>query len=52
MAFQYGFLGHLTFVDYSWDVMEPVIYFLTYGTQIIIMIYFIITNQVLDYKFI
>lgn len=50
MAFQFGLLAHLTFIDYSWDLMEPVTYFVTYGTQIIAMMYFINTKTVITFN--
>ena len=34
MATQFGILARLTWWDYSWDIMEPVTYFVTYGTAI------------------
>ena len=33
MSIQWGFLAQLTFVEFSWDLMEPITYFVTYGTQ-------------------
>ena len=30
MCVQAGFFGHLTFVNYLWDIMEPITYFVTY----------------------
>ena len=32
MATQFGVLARLTWWEYSWDIMEPVTYFVTYGT--------------------
>ena len=34
MATQFGILARLTWWEYSWDIMEPVTYFVTYGTAI------------------
>jgi len=34
MGAQFGFLARLVWWDYSWDIMEPVTYFVTYGTAI------------------
>ena len=34
MACQFGILARLTWWEYSWDIMEPVTYFVTYGTAI------------------
>ena len=46
MSVQAGFLARLTFVDYSWDIMEPITYFVTYGTSIACFAYFVLTRQV------
>ena len=46
MALQFGFLARLTWWEYSWDIMEPVTYFVGYGTAIICYAYFVITRQV------
>ncbi|XP_043273947.1 calcium uniporter protein, mitochondrial isoform X2 [Venturia canescens] len=45
MAVQFGILARLTWWEYSWDIMEPVTYFVTYGTGMICYIYFILTRQ-------
>jgi len=34
MSVQFGILARLTWWEYSWDIMEPVTYFVTYGTAI------------------
>lgn len=46
MGFQFGFLARLTWWEYSWDIMEPVTYFVTYGTTMAMYAYFVITRQV------
>ena len=46
MCVQAGFFGRLTFVNYSWDIMEPITYFVTYGTSILVFAYFVLTKQV------
>ena len=46
MATQFGILARLTWWEYSWDIMEPVTYFITYGTAIIMYGYFVLTQQV------
>ena len=46
MAAQFGILARLTWWEYSWDIMEPVTYFITYGTAIIMYGYFVLTQQV------
>jgi len=45
MACQFGILARLTWWEYSWDIMEPVTYFVTYGTAIIGYAYFLLTRQ-------
>ena len=46
MAWQFGFLARLTWWEYSWDIMEPVTYFVTYGTSLIMYAYFVLTREV------
>ncbi|XP_067935275.1 calcium uniporter protein, mitochondrial-like [Watersipora subatra] len=45
MGAQFGFLARLTWWEYSWDIMEPVTYFVTYGTSIALFAYFVLTRQ-------
>jgi len=45
MSVQFGVLARLTWWEYSWDIMEPVTYFVTYGTAIAAYSYFVITKQ-------
>lgn len=45
MCAQTGFFARLTFVNYSWDLMEPITYFVTYTTSILCFAYFVITRQ-------
>jgi hypothetical protein len=45
MALQFGFLARLTWWEYSWDIMEPVTYFITYGTSMAAYAYFVLTRQ-------
>lgn len=47
MGVQFGFLARLTWWDYSWDIMEPVTYFVTYGTTMAMFAYFVLTKQVI-----
>eukprot|EP00054_Salpingoeca_dolichothecata_P001985 m.21406 g.21406 ORF g.21406 m.21406 type:complete len:122 (+) comp12687_c0_seq3:637-1002(+) len=49
MALQWGFLARLTWWEYSWDLMEPVTYFITTGNGIAFMIYYIVTRQDFEY---
>ena len=46
MGFQFGLLARLTWFEYSWDIMEPVTYFVTYGTTIAMFAYYVITKEV------
>lgn len=45
MGVQFGVLARLTWWEYSWDIMEPVTYFITYGTTIAMYGYFVLTRQ-------
>lgn len=45
MATQFGVLARLTWWEYSWDIMEPVTYFITYGTAMAIYAYYVLTRQ-------
>ncbi|XP_063992000.1 calcium uniporter protein, mitochondrial [Diachasmimorpha longicaudata] len=45
MGVQVGILARLTWWEYSWDIMEPVTYFVTYVTGMGCYIYFIMTRQ-------
>ncbi|XP_062520699.1 calcium uniporter protein, mitochondrial-like [Corticium candelabrum] len=45
MALQFGILARLTWWEYSWDIMEPVTYFVGYGTAIACYAYFVLTRQ-------
>jgi hypothetical protein len=49
MALQFGILARLTWWEYSWDIMEPVTYFIGYGTAMACYAYFVLTRQ--DYTF-
>ncbi|CAG0921680.1 unnamed protein product [Notodromas monacha] len=40
MAVQFGVLARLTWWEYSWDIMEPVTYFVTYGTAMAAYAYY------------
>lgn len=39
-------LDRLTWWEYSWDIMEPVTYFVTYGTAMAAYAYYVLTKQV------
>ncbi|CAG9132795.1 unnamed protein product [Plutella xylostella] len=45
MGVQFGVLARLTWWEYSWDIMEPVTYFVTYGTAMATYAYFVLTKQ-------
>ncbi|GBL91611.1 Calcium uniporter protein, mitochondrial [Araneus ventricosus] len=45
MGAQFGVLARLTWWEYSWDIMEPVTYFITYGTTIAMYAYFVLARQ-------
>ncbi|XP_028302058.1 calcium uniporter protein, mitochondrial-like [Gouania willdenowi] len=49
LSVQGGALAWLTWWVYSWDVMEPVTYFITYGTSMGVFAYFTLTKQ--DYVY-
>lgn len=46
MGVQFGILARLTWWEYSWDIMEPVTYFVTYGTAMAAYAYYCLTKQV------
>ena len=46
MGLQFGILARLTWWEYSWDIMEPVTYFVTYGTTMAMFAYYVCTKQV------
>nr|XP_033812050.1 calcium uniporter regulatory subunit MCUb, mitochondrial isoform X2 [Geotrypetes seraphini]XP_033812058.1 calcium uniporter regulatory subunit MCUb, mitochondrial isoform X2 [Geotrypetes seraphini] len=45
LSTQGGALAWLTWWVYSWDIMEPVTYFITYGSAMAFYAYFILTKQ-------
>uniref|UniRef100_U3IRT9 Calcium uniporter regulatory subunit MCUb n=1 Tax=Anas platyrhynchos platyrhynchos TaxID=8840 RepID=U3IRT9_ANAPP len=49
MSTQGGALAWLTWWVYSWDIMEPVTYFITYGSAMAFYAYFVLTKQ--DYLY-
>lgn len=46
MSVQFGILARLTWWEYSWDIMEPVTYFVTYGTTMAMYAYYCVTKRV------
>lgn len=51
MSVQFGILARLTWWEYSWDIMEPVTYFVTYGTAMAAYAYYALTKQVIFFIF-
>lgn len=49
MSTQGGALAWLTWWVYSWDIMEPVTYFITYGSAMAFYAFFVLTKQ--DYVY-
>ncbi|KAI4465374.1 calcium uniporter protein mitochondrial [Holotrichia oblita] len=45
MSVQFGIMARLTWWEYSWDIMEPITYFVTYGTAMACYAYFVLTKQ-------
>ncbi|XP_066488087.1 calcium uniporter regulatory subunit MCUb, mitochondrial isoform X2 [Tiliqua scincoides] len=45
LSTQGGALAWLTWWVYSWDIMEPVTYFITYGSAMAFYAYFLLTKQ-------
>ena len=45
MSVQFGVLARLTWWEYSWDIMDPVTYFVTYGPAVAAYAYFVLTKQ-------
>lgn len=51
MSVQFGVLARLTWWEYSWDIMEPVTYFVTYGTAMAAYAYYCLTKQVMCFSY-
>lgn len=49
MSVQFGILARLTWWEYSWDIMEPVTFFVGYGTSIALYAYYCITRMEYNY---
>ena len=48
MGVQAGVLARLTWFDYSWDIVEPISYFVTYTAVMGVYAYFVLTRKVLS----
>ncbi|CAF1652348.1 unnamed protein product, partial [Didymodactylos carnosus] len=49
MAFQVGMLAHLTWVDYSWDIVEPISYFIAFSTSMTFYAVYLLTRSDFEY---
>ncbi|KNC81654.1 hypothetical protein SARC_06026, partial [Sphaeroforma arctica JP610] len=50
MSTQFGILARMTWWEYSWDVVEPITYFVTFGTVISTYAMYCITRTSTDYS--
>jgi hypothetical protein len=46
MSLQAGILARMTWFEYSWDIVEPISYFVTYSAVIGVYAYFVLTRKV------
>jgi len=49
MSFQVGILAKLTWGVYSWDVVEPVSFFIAYGTAMMFYVFYLMTRSDFEY---
>eukprot|EP01135_Chromosphaera_perkinsii_P004538 Nk52_evm8s288 gene=Nk52_evmTU8s288 len=49
MSVQFGIMARMTWWEYSWDIVEPISYFVTFGTGILGYAYFTLTKA--DYEY-
>lgn len=50
MSLQWGFLVRLTWWEYSWDLMEPVVYFIGTGTSVLFAAFYVLHRQEYAYQ--
>jgi hypothetical protein len=49
MSFQVGILAELTWYVYSWDIVEPISYFIAYGTAMSFYAFHLMTRADFEY---
>ena len=49
MSFQVGILAELTWYVYSWDIVEPISYFIAYGTAMAVYSFHLMTRADFEY---
>lgn len=49
LTFQLGVLMHMTWIDYGWDVVEPLTYFCTFSVAYIGVVYYTLFNSEYQY---
>lgn len=49
MGIQAGIMARLTWFDYSWDIVEPISYFVSYSAVVGTYAYFVLTRKEYDY---
>ncbi len=49
MSFQVGILAELTWDVYSWDIVEPISYFIAFGTAISLYAFHLMTRSDFEY---
>ena len=50
MGIQAGIMARLTWFDYSWDIVEPISYFVTYAAVVGTYSYFVLTRKVIFFS--
>ena len=49
MGIQAGVMARLTWFDYSWDIVEPISYYVSYSAVVGAYAYFVLTRKVTFY---